>query len=482
MMVFATAIVVVTFLISFNMFAIVPAAMRAISLSREAVAVMGDKSLSDEQKETAVQKAAISMLGAAASIAWRIAAVLLACVAATELLGLVGFVESAELYAYMLRVDVIVVTSVAVVLILWLWAKIRPSGGAYSAMDQFLHRIAFAVPGLQTTASDIEDTIFKAKIDAAGKTAPIFITSLPRAGTTVVLNALNVTPNTATHLYRDMPFVMAPILWGKFTATSRKDATLRERAHGDGLKIGFDSPEAFEEVIWKKFWPAHYRGESIKVWDKDDKNAEFTAFMKQHMRKLVALRGGQGGRYLSKNNANIARLGMLEAVFPDADIVIPLRHPAEHAASLLRQHQNFLEQHAKDKFVRKYMRDIGHLEFGELHQPIAFPGFATRAQGMKPDNPDYWLAYWIGAMEHVRNSGPEKYYILPEAQLQKDSQRIMVRLCEGLGLDSRGIAFAKHIKWIPHRADPTVFDQELLKEALELYGALATKGKIADAF
>ena len=28
-----------------------------------------------------------------------------------------------------------------------------------------------------------------------------------------------------------------------------------ERAHGDGMTIGYDSHEAFEEVLWRAFWP-----------------------------------------------------------------------------------------------------------------------------------------------------------------------------------------------------------------------------------
>src|SRR5690606_32429756 len=79
--------------------------------------------------------------------------------------------------------------------------------------------------------------------------------------------------------------------------------------------------------------------------------------------------------YCSKNNANIARLSYLLKTFPECRIVVPIRRPESHAASLLRQHQNFLKLQADDNFVLRYMRDIGHFEFGQIHKPIQFPGF-----------------------------------------------------------------------------------------------------------
>jgi hypothetical protein len=78
-----------------------------------------------------------------------------------------------------------------------------------------------------------------------------------------------------------------------------------------------------------------------------------------------------------------------------------VRCPLAHAASLHRQHANFLARHAEDPFTRRYMADIGHYEFGELHRPIRFPGFASLAGGLDPSDLDYWLAYWIAAFEHV---------------------------------------------------------------------------------
>lgn len=99
----------------------------------------------------------------------------------------------------------------------------------------------------------------------------------------------------------------------------------------------------------------------------------------------------------SKNNNNIARLDILPVMFPRAHIVVPLRELAEHAASLPRQHKNFLKLHAADPIIERYMRDIGHLEFGALHSRFAFPRFDPR--GGSPDEANYWLDDWIAAYQ-----------------------------------------------------------------------------------
>ncbi len=201
-----------------------------------------------------------------------------------------------------------------------------------------------------------------------------------------------------------MPFVMAPLLWSRLSGRFRKRAVLQERAHGDGIAIGYDSPEAFEEVIWRAFWPGHFKEDGIALWSANNAKAEAQAFMRRHFQKIVALRCQRGagpGRYISKNNANIARLDLIPEMFPDATVIVPIRSPLAQAASLRRQHANFLQLHAEDAFTLRYMGDIGHYEFGALHRPIQFEGFAPLVEGLKVTDLDYWFAYWIAAFEHI---------------------------------------------------------------------------------
>jgi hypothetical protein len=314
--------------------------------------------------------------------------------------------------------------------------------GNYSALDRLLHKLAFASPTVQLIAADCEDLLFGSDIRAMRAAAPIFITSLPRAGTTILLSALNLLPGLGTHLYRDMPFVMAPLLWNRVSRAHRKQAELQERAHGDGMKVGFDSPEAFEEVLWRAFWPQKYTAGGIQLWQAGDADPVAQKFLEAHFRKIVAIRCGNHagtGRYLSKNNANIARLDYIATAMPEAKILVPVRDPMDHARSLLRQHRNFLAIHARDAFAKTYMADIGHFEFGELHCPILFPGVSELRERYPAGDLDYWLAYWIAAFEHV-SSKREQVIAVSYEQVCTQGAPALEQLCQRLGVDPGGNA------------------------------------------
>ena len=145
---------------------------------------------------------------------------------------------------------------------------------------------------------------------------------------------------------------LAPNLWSKLSF-NKKDIDLVERAHGDGIKVSTESPEAFEEVFWMTF------DES----DKDTKN-KFKKYIQLTNHKY------HKKRYLSKNNQNIRRLELISKIFPDSKILIPFRNPIQHAYSLFSQHKRFIEDSKKDNFISKYMKWIGHTEFGPNYNPI----------------------------------------------------------------------------------------------------------------
>jgi hypothetical protein len=200
-----------------------------------------------------------------------------------------------------------------------------------------------------------------------------------------------------------MPFLTAPLLWNAVSWPFRKSADLRERAHGDGMEVGYDSPEAFEEVLWRSAWATKYKSDRILLWADNDDGSAFHQDFLNHIRKILSLRvpHGQDARYASKNNANIARLGLLTGLFPDGIILVPFRDPVGQAASLLQQHTRFRALHKTDSFARQYMDDIGHLEFGELHRPICFEGMEDVRARYRPDTLAYWVAYWECAFRHV---------------------------------------------------------------------------------
>ena len=288
----------------------------------------------------------------------------------------------------------------------------------YGALDRLLHRVAFAHPGIQRTLGEVENDLFRARLADVALRAPTFVTGLPRAGTTLVLELLHATGAFRSLTYREMPFVLAPLLWERLSARSRRAGAAVERAHGDGVDVSFDSPEAFEEVLWL----AHLRDRivgprTLRPLGPGDLDDDFRAAFAALARKVVALGatedepaadapdGAAAPRYLSKNNANVARLGALGTLAPDAVALCCFRRPAAHVASLDAQHRNFTALHAGDPFARRYMAWIGHHDFGANFLPIGVGGIDGAPAG--PDRA-FWLRYWSAVYAHALETAPAR--------------------------------------------------------------------------
>jgi len=277
----------------------------------------------------------------------------------------------------------------------------------YTWLDRALHHIAFATLDFQCEIAGVEAALLPKVHTREALKAPVFVTALPRAGTTLLLSCLSMVPDLGSHTYRDMPFLLCPTTWAAWSAPFQRANKRLPRTHEDGIEISYDTAEAFDEVIWRMAWPEKYASGRIALWNTPDRKPAFEAFFCDHMRKIVALRAPRG-RYLSKNNANIARINFIRAAFPDCSIVVPFREPIAQAVSLLHQHRRFLKMHESDRFLKQYMNWLGHFEFGALHKPIAFPGM-DEFTGLDHLAVDYWLAYWVSAyeylLEHARTAG-----------------------------------------------------------------------------
>jgi hypothetical protein len=276
----------------------------------------------------------------------------------------------------------------------------------YSALDKLLHRLALGSPALAETMHDIERGMFL-------KTAPaddgrhVFVAGLARAGTTILMREIHRTGEFGSLTYADMPFVLAPNLWAGISGKGRTAGVRRERAHGDGIEVDFDSPEALDEAFWRVFDGDSYIGADALIPHRPD------AVLIDRYRDLIrlALRRTGKARYLSKNNNNILRLGALAPAMPAAVFLIALRQPLPHAASLLAQHQRFL---AADRFTCQYMTWLGHHEFGATHRPFRFDAPLTG----DPMCLDYWLKAWIaayGALEAAATASPNVVFAPYEA-------------------------------------------------------------------
>ena len=239
----------------------------------------------------------------------------------------------------------------------------------YSWLEQKFHKFALSSQFMREVTFDFESTNIRS---ISGTEDHVFIAGLARAGTTILLNAIYKSNVFASLSYADMPFVLAPNLWSKISP-KKKDLKLKERAHGDGIKVSTDSPEAFEEVFWKTFAEVE-----------DELEEKFRVYVGNIMHKY------KKRRYLSKNNQNIKRVELISSIFTQSKILIPFRNPIQHAYSLLTQHKKFIKDSRKDKFISKYMKWIGHTEFGPNYIPI-------QNKNLNFDNSleiNHWIEQW----------------------------------------------------------------------------------------
>ena len=182
----------------------------------------------------------------------------------------------------------------------------------YSWLQKKLHQLALSSQFMREITFDVESSLISTKEIYDNH---VFVAGLARSGTTILLNAIYNSNQFSSLSYQDMPFVLAPNLWSRLSF-NKQESDLVERAHGDGIKVSIESPEAFEEVFWNTF--DEYDG-SIK-----EKFRNYVRLINQKYKKK---------RYLSKNNQNIRRLELISSTFPNSKILIPFRNPIQQAYS-----------------------------------------------------------------------------------------------------------------------------------------------------
>ncbi|MEL0243865.1 MAG: sulfotransferase family protein, partial [Gammaproteobacteria bacterium] len=92
---------------------------------------------------------------------------------------------------------------------------------------------------VRESSFDIEKTFFS---DTSSYGDHVFVVGMARSGTTAILNAIHQSEEFASLSYQDMPFILAPNFWAKFS--SKRDTDPMDREHEDGIKISVKSPEA----------------------------------------------------------------------------------------------------------------------------------------------------------------------------------------------------------------------------------------------
>ena len=312
----------------------------------------------------------------------------------------------------------------------------------YSWLEQKLHKFALSSQFMREVTFDFEST----NIPPSSETGDhVFITGLARSGTTILLNALYKSNIFASLSYADMPFVLAPNLLSKISF-NKKNLELKERAHGDGIKVSTESPESFEEVFWKTFSDEEYE-------ELEDK---FRIYVSNILYKY------KKGRYLSKNNQNIKRVELINSIFSNSKILVPFREPMQHAYSLLTQHKKFIAEAKNDNFISKYMKYIGHTEFGPNYIPI-------HNQNLSFHNDleiNHWIEQWYLTYSNIFQSLKNKKnnYFISYAKLCSNRD-YWYQIQKLLNIEkSYDFEFKESIKDIPYK-----INTELKEKAMSLY-------------
>lgn len=191
---------------------------------------------------------------------------------------------------------------------------------------------------------------------------PIYITGLARAGTTIILEMLDKHPDLASHKYQN---VLMPYLPDWFSEMANRFNFYKkpfERLHRDGIFVNRESPEAVEEVFWQKFFKNLHNEKVSNVLSKSDSNPKFEKFYELHLKKLIL--NQNCSRYLAKNNYLVSRLDYLLKIFPNSKILLIIRNPVEHIASLIKQSKLFRLLEQQNPLLPDWLKIVGHNEFG----------------------------------------------------------------------------------------------------------------------
>jgi len=165
--------------------------------------------------------------------------------------------------------------------------------------------------------------------------------------------------------------------------------TERERIHGDGIYVDYDSPEALDEAFWRICVSEDY----IKEYTLTPHRSDFD-LIKKYQKYVAAISHLYGKRrYLAKNNNNVLRIGSIVEAFPNSFILVPFRKPLAQSASLLRQHKLLSDLQQHDPFIERYMNWLGHHEFGDGHKPFDLTDKRNSVQDLQ--SIEYWLGQWL---------------------------------------------------------------------------------------
>lgn len=352
----------------------------------------------------------------------------------------------------------------------------------YSYLDRCLHWLALEPSVVRRLTFDLERQFALAKpsqtfIGAVKATnladGSVYVCGLARSGTTILLRILDQIDSFRSLTYREMPFVLAPNLWGQISQSSHINPTTSERSHGDGITVNFDSPESFEEVFWRTFGKRQIDNRSYGMHEPTaDTIKAFSDYRSlvanPYIRRLGAITKQK--RYLSKNNNNLLRLGALSQD-PSATILLVYRNPFDTARSLHRQHLSFCTLQKDNPFVLTYMNWLGHYEFGLNHLPFSFA--LSEMDGLlMPSDINYWLDYWIVVHRYILSQPISNLHLVNHDEMRIHPARALSAIFSMLNEDADVADLSQQIRVSLQTTTTKDFSSELTEKALAAYQSL----------
>jgi hypothetical protein len=248
----------------------------------------------------------------------------------------------------------------------------------------------------------LETSLLQEQLAAIPITKPVYVCGLARSGSTLFHEIVASAPGIATHRVKDFPMVYTPYWWRQATARQRPTPP-RERVHRDKVLITPHSPDALEEMLWMAFFPRCHDPSVNNRLAAGSSHPGFEAMYRAHLRKLLLAE--RATRYVAKANYHVVRLAYLVRLFPDAKIILPVREPASHIASLVRQHHWFCQGQRKQPRALRWMQRSGHFEFGRDRRPMNL-GDGERVRAIQRawaagEEVRGWAWYWDMAYGHL---------------------------------------------------------------------------------
>ena len=324
---------------------------------------------------------------------------------------------------------------------------------AYSPMAQLFHRLILNHYHLGKALLKRQIKGIEHPVQADQATA-VLITGLARAGTTALTRALTDRGPFASLDYSNMPVLLAPRLWSKFYKPKKKED--KERAHGDGIKVGLASVEALEEYFFKV--TTNDRFISDTGLHLHEISAEENDLYRRYTKSLCNV----GQVYLAKNNNAVLRLKSMLPLNPDMTVFVLVRDPLQHAFSLMKQHQKFEKEQTADPFILEYMNWLGHHEFGLGQLPFNLSGSAPQQTDRGQLN--YWLERWMDYYNYAKTISNIQFIAYEDFVARPKEVLERISTATGITLKTEGVElFEKTALNVP------AHDAGLAARALEIY-------------